>query len=334
MKTWNWKRGALVGGGFLLGSVVVLVAWQGVRAYSAWNSIDRVEFDTSEARERLPEGVTPGSDAINPTPTFVDVEYQTVLAIGSDAASGDERNRQEGVYADAVLFYLAPDNGDNPILVSLPRNLLVINPCIGEETKLDRTLEGCGQDISGPELVALAVEDFTGIAVDHFALFDFDGFMKAIDAVGGVELCVPNSLRQGNTDLLPAGCSVVYGATALNYVRSRTTQELVDGEWRFVEDESDLNRATRQQQVMFAMLARLKTIGSPATLAAIAENLGPAITLSDTLSLSGAVGLAWNLRSVPSSQIKRLIVPTEPVMTADGTFALRATVAFQELLEG
>ena len=334
MKTWNWKRGALVGGGILLATVVVLTGWQGVRAYLAWNSIERVAFDTSQARERLPEPVTSNTGAVTTAPAYVAVEYETVLAIGSDERPFDEPDRQEGVYADAILFYLAPTNGGNPILVSLPRNLLVINPCTGEETKLDRTLQGCGEDISGPELVALAVEDFTGISVDHFALFGFKELIEGIDAVGGIELCVPNALRQGTSEILPAGCSIADGETVLKYVRSRTTQELVDGEWQFIEDESDLNRASRQQQVMLAMLARLKTIESPSTVAAIAENLGPAVVLSKTLSLSDAVGLAWDLRSVPSSQIRRLIMPTEPLMTEDGTFALRATMTFQELLEG
>ncbi len=312
--------------------VVGFFGWQGARAWWAWNSIERIEFDTAEARDRLIEPADIDVEA-TPLPTYEVVEYDTVLAIGSDERPAEQANRQEGVYADAVLFWLAPTNGGDPVLVSLPRDLLVIDPCTGEETKLDRTLAGCGDDISGPELVSLAVEDFTGIGVDHFALFGFDGFTEVIDSIGGVEICVEYALREGSSDILAAGCSDVDGATALRWVRSRGTQEFVDGEWRFVEDVSDANRTERQQTLMFAMLARLKEMRSPATLAGIAGSFGDTILLSDSLSMGDAVTMAWDLRS-SSSRIRRIVMPTEPAVTADGSFALRATMSFRELLEG
>src|SRR5665811_579369 len=116
--------------------------------------------------------------------------------------------------------------------------------------------------------------------------------------------------------------------------RSRSTQEFVDGEWRFVEGVSDANRAQRQQELMFAILARLKAMRSPTALAGIAGSLGDTVSLDESLSMGDAVAMAWDLRSVPSSRIRRIVVPTEPAATADGSFALRATVPFRELLEG
>jgi len=132
------------------------------------------------------------------------------------------------------------------LIVSLPRDLIVVDPCTGHETKLDRTLAGCGSTIGGEELVALAVEDFTGIAVGNYASFCFEAFVKMVDAVGGVEICVPNALREGGGELLSAGCSTVDGDQALRWIRSRQTQELVDGEWRFAEANGDAARGERQ----------------------------------------------------------------------------------------
>ena len=329
--------------------VVGFFGWQSARAWWAWNSIERVEFDTAAARERLAAPSTDESEhAVDseydatPTPTYEIVEYDTVLAIGSDERTEEEirvlaeqgKSVRENVYADAILLWLAPTNGGDPVLVSLPRDLLVVDPCTGEETKLDRTLAGCGDEVSGPELVALVVEGYTGIAVDHFAMFGFDGFVDVIDTIGGVEICVENALREGTLDLLPAGCSVIDGKIALLWMRSRMTQEFIDGEWRFIEDVSDANRAQRHQTLMFAMLTRLKEMRSPATLAGLAGSLGDAIVLDDSLSMSDTVAMAWDLRSVPSSRIRRIVVPTEPAVTEDGSFALRATVPFQELLGG
>ena len=117
-------------------------------------------------------------------------------------------------------------------------------------------------------------------------------------------------------------------------MRSRGTQEFVDGEWRFVEGVSDQSRTQRQQELMFAMLARMKTVRSPAAVAGIAESLGDTVVLSDSLSMGSAIAMAWDLRSVPSSSIRRIIVPTESEVTEDGSFALRGLVPFRELLEG
>ncbi|MEA2024629.1 MAG: LCP family protein [Actinomycetota bacterium] len=336
------KRIILLGVGVVMFLVVGFFGLQGARAWWAWNSIERIEFDTAEARNRLIEPAEPDTAAdtdadrdvdATPSPTYEAVEYDTVLAIGTDF-NPEAPDRQEGVYADAVLFWLAPTNGGDPVLVSLPRDLLVSDPCTGEETKLDRTLTGCGEDVSGPELVAVAVEDYTGIGVDHFAMFNLDGFVAVIDSIGGVEICVEHALREGSSEILPAGCSAVDGATSLRWVRSRGTQEFVDGEWRFIEDVSDVNRMERQQTLMFAMLTRLKGMRSPSALAGIAGGLGDAVMLSESLSMSDSVAMAWDLRSVPFSRIRRIVVPTEPAVAADGSFALRATVPFRELLEG
>ena len=118
------------------------------------------------------------------------------------------------------------------------------------------------------------------------------------------------------------------------YTQLLLAQELVGGEWRFVEGVSDADRIERQQTLMFAMLARLKAMRSPTALTGVAGSLGDTIVLSESLSMGDAVAMAWDLRSVPSSRIRRIVVPTEPVATADGSFALRATVPFRELLEG
>ena len=188
--------------------------------------------------------------------------------------------------------------------------------------------------MSGSELVAVAVEDFTGIAIDHFATFNFDAFIEVIDSLGGVEICVDHALREGTYDLLPAGCSTADGKAALTWIRSRGTQEFVDGEWRFIEGVSDQSRSERQQQLMVAMLGKMKGMRSPAALAGIAESVSDSVVLSESLSMGDAVAMAWDLRNAPPSTIRRIIIPTEPAVTLDGAFALRATVPFSELLDG
>ena len=59
----------------------------------------------------------------------------------------------------AILLFLRPVHGERPTLLSLPRDLLVSNPCDGMDMKINSALDGCGDLVSGPELLALTVED-------------------------------------------------------------------------------------------------------------------------------------------------------------------------------
>lgn len=335
------KRLLLLVAGGAVATLVIFGALTGGRAWWAWRSIERVEFDPVAARNAIPFP-DPETDAesldIDPATvaaatTADSIEYEVVLVIGSDERMERVTANQDVAFADVIMLYLSPSNGDPPILVSLPRDLLTRDRCSGGTTTLANTLVGCGGLASGVNLVALAVEDFTGIAVDHLALVNFDALVGAVDAVGGVTLCVEYAQREQTVELLPEGCSLADGATALAWIRSRQTQEYVDGEWRFVEGVGDLARIERQQSLLFALLAKLKSMRSPTTLTAVVTDLGDAVRLDKGFSMTEAIDMAWDLRGTPTSQIRRLTVPVVAEITEDGTFVVRPTMSFAELLE-
>jgi LCP family protein required for cell wall assembly len=319
----------------VVGAVVLIAGWQGVRAYMAWNAIERVPFDLEEARSDLTTSTAVNDASATTTSTTVPepdpVQYTSVLVIGSDERPDEQR---DGIFADAILLYLLPDDGSGPAVVSFPRDMVIHDPCTGERSKINRTLEPCSEAISGPEHAALAMEFHTSIPVDHFALIRFDAFADVVDEVDGVEVCVDYALREGGYDIMPAGCSTVDGEHALAWIRSRATQEFVDDEWVFATELGDAARVSRHQVLLFALLDKLKGMRSPADLAGIAENLGDSIVLSETFGIGDAVALAWDLRSQPASSIRTITVPTEPYPLDDGSFAVRATATVRELLAG
>jgi LCP family protein required for cell wall assembly len=182
-------------------------------------------------------------------------------------------------------------------------------------------------------LLALTVEDYTGIPVDHFALFDFDGFERILDAVGGVEVCVNRPVRDIKAFLdLPAGCTNATGEQALAWVRSRSTEELVNGVWRTVPGVNDLTRNKKQQDVILAMFAKLKNFDSPSQLSAIVESLTNEFTLDDQLGIADVIALAWSLRSLNVDEITRISIPVRDFRTEDDALVLVPTVSFADLL--
>ncbi len=328
----------------VLGLPAAAVGWSAFSLSRAWNDLDRVAYDRA-AFEALPpvdpaairldpvaeDGAATvpaavgddGPDPIGAPDPGVDERYTTYLVVGSD--EGDQR-------ADVILLVLLPSDGTAPLMVSLPRDLYLPNRCTQGLTRINANYNGCGPDVNGATLLSGAVRDFTGLEVDHFALFTMDGFETIIDAIGGVEICVEHPVREVDRVELPAGCTTADGATALGWVRSRKTQELVDGRWRTMPGVNDLTRNQRQQDLVLAVAAEAASFGSPRELARFATSLGEAFVLDDRLGLAGAADLAWTHRHVRAGDVQRLTIPVRPHVTPAGAQVLIPTATFAEVM--
>jgi LCP family protein required for cell wall assembly len=187
--------------------------------------------------------------------------------------------------------------------------------------------------VNGPTLLADQVGSFTGIEVDHFAMFDFEGFSDIIDATGGVEICVDNPVRDAKSKLsLPAGCTNASGEQALAWVRSRHTEQQVSGVWRTVPGASDLSRNQHQQDVILELFKELKQFDSPSDLTATVSNLADTFVLDDQLGLTEAADLAWRMRAIDLEGINRLEVPVRLARSKSGQSILIATDPFDKVL--
>lgn len=317
-------------------AALVLLAyslWNGFQIWDSWAGVEREGFDTQEASSVLPlpedgiiidEGLSDDAITSVTAPQVIEGEYFSMLVIGSDLS---------GSLADVIMLSVIPSNGDDPLLVSLPRDLYLPNRCTQTFTKINASLAGCGDDVNGPTLLALAVEDFTGIPIDHFAVFTFEGFEEIIDEVGGIEVCLDYPVRDSKSDLdLPAGCTQATGAQALSWVRSRRTQELVDGRWRTMSDVSDLTRNERQQEVLLEMFAKLREFTSPTDLTGTVRSLANAFTLDDQLGITDAISIAWSLRGIDPTKIVTFSIPVADERTASGAAVLVPTTSFDRLL--
>lgn len=334
-------RDAVLGAGAL--ALVLLLgysAYTGIQLINSWNQVDKDPLDI-DAVVAMQESDEPraapdpedeivfedGEDAAPPpTPTTVPTEaYETLLIIGSDEIAGA---------ADVILYLVRPTNGADPFMVSLPRDLYVENPCTGGNSRINSLIKGCpSEGINGPTLLSYQVGAITGIEVDHFATFDFEGFTAIVDSIGGVEVCVEYPVRDAKAQLdLPAGCTQATGEQALAWVRTRKTQQLVDGSWSSVPGASDLQRNQHQQDVLIQLFTQMKSFDSPTELTTKVRSLADNFTLDDGLSVTAAVNLAWGLRSIEIDAIKRLEIPVRLTRSRSGQSILVATATFDEVL--
>jgi len=170
----------------------------------------------------------------------------TYLIAGSDSR-GDgaiEDTTTTGQRTDTIMLLTSPSSGV-PSLVSLPRDTYVEIPGHGPG-KLNAAYA-----YGGPQLLVQTVEGLTGITIDHYVEVGMGGVVDVVDAVGGVNLCWDAEVNDADSGMIwTPGCHDVTGQEALAFARMRKS-----------DPTGDIGRGQRQQQVIQAVLAKLKGPG-------------------------------------------------------------------------
>lgn len=188
-------------------------------------------------------------------------EPLNILVMGSDTREGAGNNIDNltggGARSDTtILFHLSADR-ERAYGVSIPRDSLVTRPTCKSES--GESIPG-GTDVmwneafsvGGPACTIRQLEQITGVFVDHFVVVDFAGFEDMVDAIDGVEVCIPEDINDPAHGInIPAGTREIEGREALNYVRARYT----------LGDGSDIGRISRQQAFMSSMVNKVVSAG-------------------------------------------------------------------------
>lgn len=269
----------------------------------------------------------PVEAAAPPQPTDA---LDVFLIVGSD-----EKPDDPDIRADTIMLLIVPEDRSSSMLVSIPRLLYVMSPCTGEAAPINVNLEGCGE-VTGLDLVAVAVEDYTGLSIDHLVLLDFAGFEQIVDQIGGFEVCVDHAvkLREHLPIFLEPGCSTLDGSATLDWVRERQTLEQIGGEWRLMTPTGDEGRTARQRELIAQVLQRVAGFGSPSALGHLLTDLSGAFILDESLGLAEALDLAWDFRVLANRPIQHVAIATTGTVTSDGELALISEQPFHSYLDG
>ena len=272
--------------------------------------------------------------------------FTTYLIIGSDertANSSASRGYIDGQRADVIILGIIDEKNSDQYLLSIPRDLLVKNSCTKSIERINSTFSrnDCG---NSAENLAANIQILTGLTINHFASFNFEGFEDIIDSFGGIEICVDKTQREGFSFELQKGCQTVQGSTALNWIVSRNTEVLVGekivdkngndiSEWQKMEGVSDLSRNDRQQYIILQLLSEIKDFRSLGELNTFITTLEDAFVIDENLSINSAVNILWNFRDTDLSDIKKLSIPVSPYELDDGRQVLIISENFTKYAE-
>lgn len=190
----------------------------------------------------------------------IDIPYSedvyNILLIGSDNR-GDEVNGR----SDAMIILSINNKTQKVHMVSLMRALYVDIPGHG------LSLLNHSFSYGGSKLLLQTIEDNFRIKIDDYAMIDFKGFTKAVDAVGGVDINLTkaevNHLKETEGYALVAGVNHLDGALALSYSRIRHI-------------DSDFQRTSRQRTVIDALISKITKL-DPVKLDRVARKILPLI---------------------------------------------------------
>ncbi|TQS27376.1 LytR family transcriptional regulator [Microbispora sp. KK1-11] len=238
-----------------------------------------------------------------------------VLLVGSDTRAGDNKKYgqhlvNDGERTDTIMLLHVSPNRDGATLLSFPRDSMVMIPaCYNRNrTLIPAHLGMINSAFSDGGMICTrrTIESLTGIRVQHYVKVDFTGFKNIVNALGGIEICLPQAVNDKKSKLtLPAGKQIVKGEAALGYVRLR--YGLGDG--------SDISRIKRQQ-VFISQVVKKATSSALLTDVGKLQNFiaaaAKSVTMDDALNTEELIKIAQSAQKLSAKGFKATTVPWEP----------------------
>ncbi|MEU9046705.1 MULTISPECIES: LCP family protein [unclassified Kitasatospora] len=294
--------------------VLVLIAGAGGAIYFKLNANIK-SFDADAiATDRPPEAK---ADADGNKPV-------NILLIGSDSRGNGNNDlgggEDGGARSDTTILLHVYADHKHAVGISIPRNTIVQLPSCklpngkwskgGNNDLFNAAFSTGGTDAGNPACTQNTVEKVTGIRVDHTLVVDFNGFSSMTKAVGGVDVCLPEPIYEGDINpnlhkkgalVLPQGKQTVDGQKALDYVRLR----------HGIGDGSDIGRMKRQQAFMSSLISKIKKEGmGPTTLLPLADAATKSLTVDPGLdSADKLLSFGLSLKNIDLHDLKFVTAP-------------------------
>ncbi|MBM6908190.1 LCP family protein [Collinsella intestinalis] len=258
------RRGRVIRRGLLIGVLGVLLV--GVVTAGAW---------VTSLMSRLNDGEVITSDLLA-TLTDSDVTREPfyMLLLGTDGRPGEETYR-----TDSIILARVDPTDKEVTLISIPRDTAYVYQ--GSTVKINAVFSYGGSD----DMVQ-AVNDLCGVQISEYAEINFDGLKALVDAVGGIDIYVPEGDGVDDSEAGPVviepGQQHMDGEAALTFCRAR--HQFADG---------DYTRMRHQRMVLGALaekiLNNLDVTTVPALMNQLADMVKTSLNVTDIVSLINAM---------------------------------------------
>jgi len=263
-------------------SALVLLVSGGAWALTGYinDTIRRVDAGTTDSGSTGPLNILVAG--VDPR-TGLTHHEEVVLHVGNDSTAN----------SDTIMLMHVSGDRSRVTVVSIPRDSWVTIP--GHGMNKINAAYGLG----GAKLMVQTVEQATGLTINDYIEVNFLGFVKVIDALGGVNICLPQALSDAYSGLnLSAGVHHVDGITALAYARDR--RSFATSDLARIQDQQRLLSSALTQAIHSGLLA------NPVRLSAFISAAVSALTVNQGLNVSA---LADQMRGISAPDVTFMTVP-------------------------
>lgn len=239
------------------------------------------------------------------------------LVVGSDTREGLSRAEIKrlkvggtevaaGKRSDTMLLVHISKKRDKAAIISVPRDTYARIPehnnSQGKLIPASYSKINSAYNWGGAPLLIQTFEEMSGLRIDHYVEINFVGFVRMVDALGGVEICTKRDIDDPKSHLvLPAGRHILDGVDSLKYVRTRQFDGL-----------GDLGRMKRQQEFAGAMLRKATSAGvllNPVKMLDFVSSALDSVFTDEGLNQGDLLTLGKQLRNLSASNVRTLTIP-------------------------
>jgi LCP family protein required for cell wall assembly len=239
------------------------------------------------------------------------------LIVGSDTREGLSREEIKrlkvggtdvaaGKRSDTMLLIHISKKRDKAAIISIPRDSYALIPehsnSQGKVIPASYSKINSAYSWGGAPLLIETLESMSNLRIDHYVELNFVGFVRMVDALGGVEICTKKDINDPKSHLtLPAGTHVLDGVDSLKFVRTRVFDGL-----------GDLGRMKRQQEFASAMLRKATSAGvllNPVKMVDFINSALDSVVTDEDLSQGDLLTLGKQLRNLSASNVRTLTIP-------------------------
>jgi polyisoprenyl-teichoic acid--peptidoglycan teichoic acid transferase len=205
----------------------------------------------------------------------------------------DNRDNDKNPRSDSILVVSVDPETKKAHVMSVMRDTWYKIPGYGYE-KIN-----AAHALGGPDLTIQTLKDLLQIKIHYYVKTDFQGFIKIVDALGGVDIDVEKDLNYADDGVydihLKKGLQHLSGQQALMYVRFRH------------DAMSDFARTERQRKFLAAVSDEMKSPVALAKLPSILSDIEPYIKTN--MTAADMIKLGKLALSVDNSDLQSLQVP-------------------------
>ncbi len=311
-----WALALLAGVLLIVVSASAIWLFRTVQDLASASQSNTPEFSISQEGVESDEAISvviPKDNSEQPLPVVAPDEIQpwsgeeriNFLFMGVDIRCDEEGP----THTDSIMVITIDPLTKSTALLSLPRDLWVEIPGFGVDRINQAYYFGQAYEYpgGGQALAMETVESLLGIPVDYYVTVDFQGFIDAVDLIGGIVVEVmepiddpdyPDNCYGYEPFSISDGTQRIDGETALKFARTRATFG------------GDVDRAGRQQQVLLAVRDQVLRVDQFPKLIVQAPQFWQTFqnNVNTNLSFDDAMELALLVREIPQDNIQTAIL--------------------------